>query len=429
MKNLFPYGLAALVTLPGLYFRLSGIHPEPGVAAAVFGVAILGAGFLLSWAGEAAEVDISQGLAVAFLALVTVLPEYAVDLVFAWKAADDPQYAHYATANMTGANRLLIGIGWPLIVGLFWWRSREKVLHLEREHALELGILAVATIYAFTLPFKHSLTLYDTLIMVSFFAVYMFLLVRAPAEPPELTGPARVIGSLPTRARRFWLITLFVFSAAVIFAAAEPFADGLVETGLKLGIDEFLLVQWLAPLASESPEVIVAVLFVLRLRSTAAMGTLISAKVNQWTLLLGTLALVYSISRGQFDALPLDSRQQEEILLTAAQSIFAVAILARLRFSLWAALALLVLFSTQLFFTDQTIRYGYAIGYIVLTVAILVADFKRLPSFIGLFRNAVTMHLRPEQWEALGGSERHAEADAGAATRHSHHEGERRGLS
>ena len=34
-------------------------------------------------------------------------------------------------------------------------------------------------------------------------------------------------------------------------------------SGRRLGIDEFLLIQWLAPLASEAPAVTIAILFVL----------------------------------------------------------------------------------------------------------------------------------------------------------------------
>ena len=47
------------------------------------------------------------------------------------------------------------------------------------------------------------------------------------------------------------LLVIFAFAADVIFAAAEPFAAGLVQTGKSAGIDEFILVQWVAPLASE----------------------------------------------------------------------------------------------------------------------------------------------------------------------------------
>ncbi|HXQ21879.1 MAG TPA: hypothetical protein VN812_09400, partial [Candidatus Acidoferrales bacterium] len=103
--------IAVAVTVPAVAARLGGtaVSLEPGPAVAVFGAAILGGAFLLTWAGEVAELDISQGMALAFLALVAVLPEYAVDLYFASKAAAHPEYTAYAAANMTGGNRLLIG--------------------------------------------------------------------------------------------------------------------------------------------------------------------------------------------------------------------------------------------------------------------------------------------------------------------------------
>ena len=67
---------------------------------------------MLSWAAEVAQLDIPQALALALLALIAVLPEYAVDMYFAWMAGKNPSYTAFATANMTGANRLLIGVGW-----------------------------------------------------------------------------------------------------------------------------------------------------------------------------------------------------------------------------------------------------------------------------------------------------------------------------
>jgi cation:H+ antiporter len=140
----FAFGVtvAVVATLPALAVRLAGLHPPPLVTLAVFGLSILGAGFLLSWGAEAAEAHVAQGVALAGLALVTVLPEYAVDIYYTLRAGADPgsDYVQFAAANMTGANRLLIGVGWPLIALLYWvargvrsfpsseptrWRSRS----------------------------------------------------------------------------------------------------------------------------------------------------------------------------------------------------------------------------------------------------------------------------------------------------------------
>jgi cation:H+ antiporter len=74
---------------------------------------------------------------------------------------------------------------------------------------------------------------------------------------------------------------------------------------------------------------------------------MISDKINQWTLLVGMLPLAMTIGAGATTALPLDARQTEEFFLTAAQSLLGVALLLRLRLGIVSALALAVLFVTQ----------------------------------------------------------------------------------
>jgi cation:H+ antiporter len=113
-------------------------------------------------------------------------------------------------------------------------------------------------------------------------------------------------------------------------------------------VPEYLLIQWLAPLASESPEFIVAILFVLRASPSAGLGTLLSSKVNQWTLLVGALPLAYVLSRGGLGSMLLDPTQVKEIFLTAAQSLLGVVVLASLTFSLAEGALLFVLFAAQL---------------------------------------------------------------------------------
>src|SRR3954470_21085073 len=116
-------GLAVLMTLPALGLRATGTHPESWVAAVVFGLAVVGAACLLAWSAEVLQLDVSAGLALAVLALIAVLPEYAVDFVFTSKAGEAAKAgihpnvdAQLALANMTGGNRLLIGIGWSMVV-------------------------------------------------------------------------------------------------------------------------------------------------------------------------------------------------------------------------------------------------------------------------------------------------------------------------
>ena len=364
--------LAAVVTVPAMAMRASGAHAAPGSEALLFGVAILGGAFLLTWAAEVAEMDISQGLALAFLALVAVLPEYAVDLYFAWKAASHPDYTAYATANMTGANRLLIGIAWPLIIFLYWTRRHRRELVLPNTRAVELGFLTLATVYSFVIPLKGTISLVDMAVLVGLFIAYVWRTAHGDTAEPELIGPALALAALRPWSRRGAVAGLFIFSATVILASAQPFAEALVGFGRSRGMDEFLLVQWLAPLASEAPEIVIACILTFKGDAQAGIGAMVSSKVNQWTLLVGTLPLVYSVALGRVGALHLDSRQVEEMLLTAAQSLFGIAVLCNLRLSLFEGGVLLVLFVSQLCFPSPTVRYGFALMYGGFSVALLV---------------------------------------------------------
>ncbi|MCD6058600.1 MAG: sodium/calcium exchanger rane region, partial [Thermomicrobiales bacterium] len=202
MRKWLPVVLAAAVALPGLAIRSGIIGASDPVRALFFGIAIVGAAFLLSWAAEAVQLDVSQGLALALLALIAILPEYVVDASFAWLAAEDPEYAGYAVANMTGANRLLVGLAWPMVIVIVWFRTRKRSVTLGPSHGLELVALLAATAYAFILPFKGNLSLVDCAVLAAIFIVYVWRLTRLPAEEPHLVGPAQTIGALPTRTRR-----------------------------------------------------------------------------------------------------------------------------------------------------------------------------------------------------------------------------------
>ena len=162
------------------------------------GVAIVGAAFLLSWAVELAERDIPQSLAILVLALISVLPEYAVDLHFAIRAATDPSHAHYAVANMTGANRLLIGLGWPAVVLLACWRGRTRHLEIPSHQRLEMRFLLISTLYSFLIPLNGEIDLLDAAVLLALFFWYV---ATADAGAPRGVG-AGGAGRLDRGARR-----------------------------------------------------------------------------------------------------------------------------------------------------------------------------------------------------------------------------------
>jgi cation:H+ antiporter len=417
-RSLIPIVAAAGLTLPAIGTRLSGGAPPEWLAAVIFGLGVVGAAFLLAWGAEALQLDVSQGLALAVLALIAVLPEYAVDFTFALKAGEDPhRYAPLALANMTGGNRLLIGIGWSLVVLLAAWRMTriarargyrgplDTDVTLDRPHAIEIAFLAVASIYSLTLPLKRTLSPLDTLVLVGLFVWYAARISRAPAEEPHLVGPAELVGRLPAATRRAVVALMLVGSAGVILISAEPFADALVTTGEEFGISTFLLVQWVAPLASEAPELLVAGLFAWRLNTNAGLGALVSSKVNQWTLLVGTLPLVYSVAAGSLSGLPIDAVQREELFLTAAQSVFAVAVLTNRSISAREAVALMALFLTQFVLGGvlpdglrAVERVGVGVVYLVLAAVVVFRQRRYIrPLARDGFRTRVTELVHERQ--------------------------------
>ena len=397
-----------------------------GVTVAVSGLAVLGSAFLLAWGAETAEKDVPRAFAIAVLAVLAVAPEYAVDALYAWTAGAQAgtdagrEAANLAVANMTGANRILIGIGWSGIALFTIYRAKRAddptvdlrsgflrdAVKLDRDISVEITFLLVATLYAFFVPLRGGIGALDTLVLVGLYLAYIGIIVRGdveeeeehvgvPAYLQERRKPIRIASS----------IVLFAYSGAMIYTAVHPFAHGLEELGKAIGIPAFFMIQWIAPLASEAPELIVVAYLVNKARSTAGFNALISSKLNQWTLLIGTLAVVYSIALGQIGTLPFDAKQSAEIWITAAQSFFALALLVNFEISSREAIALLVLFITQVGIEFALIQnlvalpvdsYGvlliYTGIYLVLGIALFVA---RRGAVRSLFDHTSTQ-VRPE---------------------------------
>jgi cation:H+ antiporter len=375
MSSWIKIAIAFAIASPAVALRLSGVHLAPALAIGVFGAAVVASAFLLVWAAEAAHHDISGSLATAILAVIAVLPEYAVDLYFAWSAGHIPENAHYAAANMTGSNRLLLGLGWPFVAAVFaWglWRRGKPVtpVRLLPGRRVELGFLAMASIYSLVIPLTRRIAWYDAVVLLALFAAYLWRAAQGERSEPDLVGVAEAIGDLPKRKRRFTVVALFLGAAGIVICASEPFAQALIFGGKQLGVDEFLLVQWLAPLASESPELLVAAVLAWRGHDDAALGTLLSSKVNQWTLLVGSLPVAFALGGGHPGGIVLDARQTEEFVLTAAQTILGLAVLIDLRFALWEAAALFALFALQFPFPSPQVRLGFAAAYGVFALAL-----------------------------------------------------------
>lgn len=363
----------ACVGVLASFVRINGMHLSPWLALATFGGAVAAASVLLMWASDSARADISSGIAIAMLAFVAVLPEYAVDLFFAYTAGHRPAFAAYAAANMTGANRLLLGLGWPVVALAYFLskRGRGTKLELEPHQRVDIGFLAIAGLYSLVIPLTRQLAWYDAIVLLALFGLYLWRLRGGGESSDELIGVAAELVNVPRRRR--WAMITIAFAVAVwlIVIGANPFAHALLGAGHQLGMDEFLLVQWLAPLASEFPEFLVALIFARRGRGADALGILLASKVNQWTLLVGSLPLGYAAGGGGW-SLALDVRQVEEVALTAAQTLLGVAILINSRLERWEAAALFVLFAAQFILPGPAARLSLAAIYLVIAAVILL---------------------------------------------------------
>jgi cation:H+ antiporter len=448
--------VAVALTVPWLVVWANGAHHSMGdfAVVGVSGLAVLGASFLLAWAAETAEEDVPRAFALAVLAVLAVAPEYAVDALYAWGAgsngataercaeiaannpglidrvAELPRSAigsglettalgchegNLAVANMTGANRILIGIGWAGIAAFTVWQARRtrdpaveeregwftNVIHLDRSIATEITFLFIATAWAFVVPLGGGIDGLDLLFLVGLYVVYIGIIVRGDVEADvEHVGVPAHLQEYRRTVRVPLVLLLFAFSGFLILTAVEPFAHGLEDIGKAIGIPSFFMIQWIAPLASESPELIVVAVLVYKARSTAGFNALISSKLNQWTLLIGTLVVVYSLALSQYGVLPFDAEQSGEIWLTAAQSYFALALLVNFTISVREAIALFVLFITQVcieFFFLKVwqpfpepkfeLLMAYTAIYLVLGTALFVARRDDLRHLLHLSAN------------------------------------------
>jgi cation:H+ antiporter len=416
-----PLGAVSAVlglTVPWVGVQLTGAHLGNGATVALSGLAVLGASFLLAWAAETAEEDVPRAFAIAVLAILAVAPEYAVDALYAWNAGAQAgtgagdKAANLAVANMTGANRILIGLGWSGIAIMTIRLARKTndpavtnrdgfltdTVSLDHSIATEIAFLAFATLWAFTIPFGGGIDAVDTFILVGIYATYILVIILSGHDTEEEhVGVPKYFQAFPFFKRVTFVICGFAYSGLMIFTAVEPFAHGLEEIGKSVGVPPFFMIQWIAPLASESPELIVVAVLVYKARSTAGFNALISSKLNQWTLLIGTLAVVYSLALGQYGMLPFDEKQTLEIWITAAQSYFALAVLINFNISMREAVMLLALFVSQVFvefliirgfidvgFTSHDVLLAYTVVYLVLGTVMFVQRRSAVKEVLGL---------------------------------------------
>jgi cation:H+ antiporter len=319
------------------------------------GPGIVLASVMIAWGAEATQFFLAQGIALALLALLQTLPEFAMEAVFAWH-----QQIPFLFASLTGALMLLTGLGWPMIYFSAATAYRRQFkrrpmlrIQLASAHSVQILSLFVAIAYEAIVWWKGVLTIYDGVVLIAIYSAYVWIMGRLPPEKPERIDEIAVIPRSIIVARKpariAAILCLFIMGGAVIFLVANPFLEGLFGLSLVLGIPKFQFVQWIAPLVSEAPEGISAFYWARDpYRASIALMNLVSSNINQWTLLAGLLPMVLSLSAGNIASIPLDAEQSRDLLLTLSQSLLGALFLLKLELAWWEAAGLFVLFVVQL---------------------------------------------------------------------------------
>lgn len=365
--------------------------------------AILLAAMLIAWAAESAQFFMAQGVALAILAWLQTLPEFAVEAVLAWK-----QQVPLLMAGLTGALRLLTGLGWPMIyfTAAFFHRRRARrplrEIRLPEEHAVEVIGLIASMAYAYWIWWSGSLDLIDAAVLVAIYIAYLAVLSRMPPMGEEgIEDLERIPRTIVTASRpvRIAAITgLFLLGGAMIYFAAEPFLGGLMTLSIAVGVPTFVFVQWVAPFISEFPEKVSAFYWARTVeKAPTALMNMISSNINQWTLLTAMLPIVYSMSRGSFSAIPLDGEQEVELLLTLAQALLGAMFLLEMRFQWWEAAGLFALWLGQFVLSPVAKVHEYfTVAYFAWAALDVVLIFagKRKATAFGCFAAMWKRHMK-----------------------------------
>jgi cation:H+ antiporter len=362
---------------------------------------VLVSAMLIAWGAEAAQFIFSQGLALAILAWLQTLPEFAVEAAIALEASRDPQKIHLVTANFTGSLRLLTGLGWPMIyavASIFNRRKNKRPLGgitLEEEHCVEVVGLIVSILYFVVIYIKGTLTIVDSAVLIVIYIAYLFVLQRIPAkseeEIEELEYIPKKILSFSKPVRNTIIFSLFLAGGIILYFVAHPFLESMLAVAMTMGVSQFVFVQWVSPFLSEFPEKVSAFHWARQVKkSPMALMNMVSSNINQWTMLVAMIPLVYSYGIGSISEIHFDAHQKEEILLTLAQAAVGFVLLLNMDFAWYEAVGLFVLWFVQFVQPHWRVEITYVyfiwVGIELLRVFFGTRKFVAIVEFRKLFK-------------------------------------------
>ena len=195
------------------------------------------------------------GLVLASIALLAVLPEFIIEVRFAYT-----QQAELVTANLTGATRLTAdrrcrAATLGCVPGSPKASSSNAVPACCGTSAGAGNFSSMTCkVFAIQVVARGRLTVVDGIILLALYVLYARRVQGTPEEEPAVAGVPAGLLSLPRRYQRPVIAGLTGLAAVVVLMVANPFVDALLLTGTSLGFDPYFLIQSVVPVATEAPE-------------------------------------------------------------------------------------------------------------------------------------------------------------------------------
>jgi len=375
---------------------------KPGALSSLWTFpSILLSAFVIAWGAEAAQFLISQGLALAILAWLQTMPEFAVEAVIAWQAGKDPSKTHLAIANFTGSLRLLVGLGWPMIYFVAAASRRKMIaIKLDEEHSIEIFGLFLPIAYFTFIWWKGTLTLWDAFPLIACYVAYLWVLWKIPPRESSEEAlddlgyiPRKTLSLRPLQ-RNIAIWMLFLVGGVILYFSAHPFLNSMLALAGAFGVSTFVFVQWVAPFLSEFPEKLSAFYWARKV-STAnvALMNMVSSNINQWSILSAMIPILFVISAGKLQPLTFDHFQRQEILLTILQSFLGFLLLLNLELKMHEAAVLFIFWFVQFVFppSREVMIYVY-LGWCLLEIGVLISRRSAPPAWRCL-RRTLAQHV------------------------------------
>ncbi|NPA12663.1 MAG: sodium:calcium antiporter [Aquificae bacterium] len=240
------------------------------------------------------RLNLSKNFTGSILAAVgTALPETILPLIAIFFFAEGKGH-EIGVGAILGAPFMLSTLAFPLIgltvlIGYFLLKKRPLEMSVElKGFRRDLVFFLVAySIALFIIPFEsHYLRLFTAFFLFLMYGFYVVLTLKGESGEMEEVEKVYFSPSNP-KPHIGVILTQIVVALTIMVAGAHIFVSGMEKISLALGFPALLFSLLVAPVATELPEKVNSVIWILRGKDTLAVGNVSGAMVFQSTLPVG----------------------------------------------------------------------------------------------------------------------------------------------